>query len=97
MAKARELQRGVSGLTPSKIAQARGHALPDWTYFSERELEHCLGVPDLYFYHLRMAGVGPKYLTFGQRILYHRRDVEAWIKANLRNAASKAGGRYGKA
>ncbi|MBO1908112.1 hypothetical protein J4G37_24880 [Microvirga sp. 3-52] len=97
MAKARELQRGVSGLTPSRIARARGHTLPDWTYFSERKLEHCFGVPDLYFYHLRVTGAWPKYLTFGLRVLYHRRDVEVWIKANLGNATSKAGGGYGKA
>jgi hypothetical protein len=97
MAKSRELQRGVSGLTPSRIARARGHTLPKWTYFSERELEHCLGVPDLYFYHLRMAGAGPRHLTFGLRILYHRKNVEAWIKANAGNGASKVGGPYGKA
>lgn len=97
MAKARELQRGVSGVTPSGIARARGHSLPKWTYFSERELARCFRVPDLYFYHLRVTGAGPKYLTFGLRVLYHRKDVDAWIKANLGNATSKAGGGYGKA
>jgi hypothetical protein len=97
MAKARELQRGVSGLTPSRIARARGRKLPNWTYFSEQELARCLAVPVEYPYHLRRAGVGPKYLKFGQRFVYQRKDVEAWIKANLSNGTSKAGGRYGKA
>jgi hypothetical protein len=97
MAKTRELQRGITGLTPSRIARARGHSLPKWTYFSERDLEHCFGVPDLYFYHLRAAGAGPKHLRFGLRVLYQRKDVEAWVKAILSNRTSKAGGRYGKA
>jgi hypothetical protein len=38
----------------------------------------------------RAAGVGPEYIRLGARILYRRKDVDAWLDQHVRGAPAAA-------
>jgi predicted DNA-binding transcriptional regulator AlpA len=40
----------------------------------------------------RLTGDGPKYLKLGRRVVYSRRDLEAWARAQERSSTSDPGG-----
>ena len=40
----------------------------------------------------RVAGTGPAFHKFGGRVLYSRRDIEAWASGRRRTSTSDAGG-----
>jgi predicted DNA-binding transcriptional regulator AlpA len=38
----------------------------------------------------RLSGFGPDYLKLGSRVVYRRRDVDAWLESRKRNSTSQA-------
>jgi predicted DNA-binding transcriptional regulator AlpA len=39
----------------------------------------------------RLTGDGPKYLKLGRRVVYSRRELEAWARAHERGSTSDPG------
>ena len=39
----------------------------------------------------RVYGRGPRYLKIGDRVVYRRRDLDAWLKTRERNSTSDPG------
>jgi hypothetical protein len=57
---------------------------------STEEVAEVLGRPPRTLRQWRYLGVGPKYLKVGAAVRYRPRDVEKWLKAQEREAATRA-------
>jgi excisionase family DNA binding protein len=57
---------------------------------STEEVAEVLGRPPRTLRQWRYLGEGPKYLKVGATVRYRPRDVEAWLKAQEREAAAGA-------
>lgn len=52
------------------------------SYFPERELHERYGIPARTAQRWRVTGDGPPWVRIGaRRIMYRKRDVEAWLEA----------------
>ena len=57
---------------------------------STEEVAEVLGRPARTLRQWRYLGVGPRYLKVGAAVRYRARDVEEWLRAHEREAASGA-------
>ena len=59
---------------------------------STEEVAEALARPARTLRQWRYLGQGPRYLKVGAAVRYRPRDVEAWLKAQEREAAGRAAG-----
>ena len=64
----------------------------DSDYLSTRKAAASLGLSPRTLDRYRLSGEGPAYYRFGNRIVYHRADLEAWAAARRVPGPGENGG-----
>jgi predicted DNA-binding transcriptional regulator AlpA len=58
----------------------------DLNLFTTPEAAQALGTGEATLERWRTEGVGPPFCKIGHRVAYRRKDLEAWVEANVRNS-----------
>ncbi|MFY0610449.1 MAG: helix-turn-helix domain-containing protein [Hyphomicrobiaceae bacterium] len=60
------------------------------SWLTQRQVAAHLDISQRTLERMRSDGVGPRFSRAGKRILYHRDDVEAWLRKHSFNSTSEA-------
>lgn len=60
--------------------------------FDTRQAANHYGLSESYLNKLRVSGGGCPFAKLGRRVLYRKKDLDAWIGSQLRNSTSDPGG-----
>jgi len=67
------------------------HARDREGFASQKTIAAFLGLSERTLERLRLEGRGPAFHKFGRRVMYHWRDVLAWVDAQRRTSTSDRG------
>jgi predicted DNA-binding transcriptional regulator AlpA len=68
----------------------------DLTTLNAREAAKMLGLAASTLAKLRLSGNGPSYCKLGRRVVYRKKDLEAWLQSRLAQNTSDADTRLPK-
>ena len=58
-------------------------------FLDVRQAAELIGLSKSYLDKMRMTGKGPDYLRVGARVVYRRRDIEAWFDKHVQSSTAE--------